>query len=266
MENKKTRGYCWTDFLLEEDIFAKFKNYEYLVAGQETCPETGKVHWQCYVYFKTPRSWKSIKKLLGERHFEPCKGNALSNYKYCSKDGNLIFEDGERPQQGKRNDIERAKEIIMETGSMEKVLKECNTYQAIRIAEKAIVFMEPKRMWKTEVFWYYGKTGSGKSKTALEEANAETCWISSDTLKWWDGYDAHENVVIDDFRKDYCTFHKLLRILDRYPLRIEYKGGSRQLLAKKIWITSAYPPQQVYQTREDIGQLLRRIDKIKCFD
>ena len=30
-------------------------------------------------------------------------------------------------------------------------------------------------------------------------------------------------------------------------------------------ITSAYPPQDIYESREDLEQLIRRIDEIKIF-
>jgi len=85
------------------------------------------------------------------------------------------------------------------------------------------------------------------------------------TNKWWEGYDAHENVIIDDMRGDFCKFHELLRMLDRYAYRIETKGGSRQFRAKTIIITSCYSPTEMFDTREDIQQLLRRIDEIKVF-
>ena len=69
-------------------------------------------------------------------------------------------------------------------------------------------------------------------------------------------------MLIDDFRKDFCKFHVLLRILDRYEFRVEVKGSSRQLRAKKIAITCPFHPRLVYETREDVGQLIRRIDKV----
>ena len=46
---------------------------------------------------------------------------------------------------------------------------------------------------------------------------------------------------------------------------VECKGGSRQFLGKHIIITSSYSPEDVYDTTEDINQLMRRIDKIKIF-
>ena len=66
-------------------------------------------------------------------------------------------------------------------------------------------------------------------------------------------------------RKDFCKFHELLRYLDRYPVQLETKGGTRQLLARNIVITSCYPPEQLFDTREDIQQLIRRIDFIHQF-
>jgi len=91
--------------------------------------------------------------------------------------------------------------------------------------------------------------------------------VSGKSLKWFDGYDAHPDIIVDDFRRDFCTFHELLRILDRYPFRVETKGGSRQLLAKNTVITCPWKPDIIYQSRsqEDIGQLLRRIDEVKLF-
>lgn len=87
-----------------------------------------------------------------------------------------------------------------------------------------------------------------------------------ENLKWWEGYDAHENVIIDDFRKDSIQFSSLLRLLDRYAFRVETKGASRQLLAKNIIITCPESPEELFEhTREDIKQLLRRIDEIKEF-
>ena len=86
------------------------------------------------------------------------------------------------------------------------------------------------------------------------------------TARWWDGYDAHENVIIDDMRKDFCKFHELLRYLHEHPFHVETKGGTRQFLARNIVITSCYSPDQLFETREDINQLLRRIDEIRKFE
>lgn len=74
-------------------------------------------------------------------------------------------------------------------------------------------------------------------------------------------------MVIDDFRADFCKFHVLLRLLDKYPYVVEVKGGSRQWLAEEIFITAPMHPRDAYAHRsdEDIKQLLRRITTITHF-
>ena len=87
------------------------------------------------------------------------------------------------------------------------------------------------------------------------------------TGKWWEGYDGQEVVIINDYRKDFCKFHELLNLLDRYPYRVECKGGSRQFTSKTIVITTPLSPEETWENRtsEDLGQLLRRIDNILFF-
>ena len=110
--------------------------------------------------------------------------------------------------------------------------------------------------------FFYGKTGSGKTRTAFEEFPKIYTPLS---YKWWEGYEGQTEVLIDDFRKDWCKFHELLKLLDRYPFKVEAKGSHHQLMATTIIITAPYPPQYMYDTREDIEQLLRRIRVVQEF-
>jgi hypothetical protein len=84
-----------------------------------------------------------------------------------------------------------------------------------------------------------------------------------DGTKWFQGYDAHEELVLDDFRAGNMKFNYLLKLIDRYQLRVETKGGYRQILAKTIYISSIQHPKEVYNLPDEpIAQLLRRIDLI----
>ena len=51
-----------------------------------------------------------------------------------------------------------------------------------------------------------------------------------DHTKWWCSYDKHETVVMDDFRSSNMRMNELLKLIDRYPHRVEVKGGFRQML------------------------------------
>jgi hypothetical protein len=61
------------------------------------------------------------------------------------------------------------------------------------------------------------------------------------------------------------AFTELLALLDRYPHRVEVKGGSRQFNSPNIIITSIMSPEKTYSfldKEEPLGQLMRRIDHI----
>lgn len=268
-ENKKgSRAWCFTinnytitDF---EQVEAMFQDAVYGIVGQEV-GESGTPHYQGYVYFQNAKTLKRMSKYLTRAHIQVSYGSPEQNKLYCSKQDNVLLEHGELPKQGKRNDLDDIKEVIRNGGTMRQVVDIATSYQAAKMAELILKYKEPKRNWKPKVEWFFGPTGSGKTRKAFEILG-EDAYVAMSTGRWWDGYDGEHNVIIDDMRKDFCKFHELLRYLDRYAMRVETKGGSRQFLAKHIIITSAFSPTQLFDTREDLQQLLRRIDNIEYID
>lgn len=267
--SSKHRDYCLTIHdtdNLEEYIagLKKDSSIVYWIIGEELCPTTNKKHLQCYFYYTNPRSFSAIKKQFKTAHIEPAKGTPDQASNYCKKEGKY-HEGGELPQkQGSRNDLDEIKKCLEKTGKMREVVSIATSYQSVKMAEQILKYHEKPRNEKPLVEWFYGATGTGKSRMAYY-CLGEDCYTCLSTGKWFEGYDAHENVLIDDMRKDFMKFHELLRLLDRYAMRVECKGGSRQFKAKHIIITSAYHPQELFDTREDVQQLLRRIDEIKFF-
>lgn len=261
----KTRAYAFTlnnyDDTDEARVRSLADTASYVVCGKEVAPSTGTLHLQGYVYFKSQRAFSSVKALLGDRaHIEAAKASAKKNRDYCTKDG-VWFEHGEMPQPGARTDIAHIRKVLDGGGNMKEVTAVAHSMQAVSIAKEYLKYHEKPRDWKPEVHWYHGSTGAGKTRQAREWLGDGT-YTCLDNGKFWEGYDAHESVLIDDMRRDFCKYHQLLKILDRYEYRVETKGGSRQLRARKIAITAPYPPDEMYNTREDINQLLRRIDRI----
>lgn len=116
------------------------------------------------------------------------------------------------------------------------------------------------------VHWWFGPTGVGKSRKAFETYGSEAYVKMND--KWWDGYVGQKTVIFDDYRSNLCPFHILLRILDRYPYRVEVKGGSIELSATVFVITTTSLPEVIWYSRtgEAINQLLRRITHISAMN
>ena len=127
---------------------------------------------------------------------------------------------------------------------------------------------EPKRSivhGGIEVHWRWGKAGLGKTRYVWEKHGLSV--YTPTTYKWWEGYDGHKVVLIDEFRGDWCKFGELLKLLDIYPYTVETKGGSRQIQATTFYITSCKPPEEVYNphafAREEmVDQLLRRLTTV----
>lgn len=261
----RAKSYCltinnWSQ--AEYDALVGLK-YDYLIIGKEV-GASGTPHLQCYVHYNNKLSFNTLKKKIPTAHIEKCKGSADDNIKYCSKDGDYA-EFGTRPLgQGHRSDLDVVREMVRETGKMREVVMVASSYQSVKMAEQILKYHEKKRDWKPTVKWFWGPTGTGKSREAYRELG-EDFYVCLSTGRWFDGYDAHENVLIDDMRKDFMKFHELLRMLDRYAFAVETKGGTRQFLAKHIIITSCYHPATMFDTREDVQQLIRRIDDIREF-
>lgn len=270
MSDKKARSYVFTINNWTDDDYAAVTQLpdvakvKYLVYGKEVGDE-GTPHIQGYVSFQSPLSFKSISKKLKRAHIEPAKGNASQNRVYCTKSNDFV-EYGEIPEQGKRNDIDAIREVIKAGGGMEQIIDVATSYQSMKTGEMLLKYKEVKRDFKPVVKWYWGSTGTGKTRTANEEHQGKRIYTAMETSRWFDGYDAHEILIIDDMRRDFIKFHNLLKLLDRYEFRIETKGGTRQMLAKVIIITSPLPPSVMWEAQgEDIHQLLRRIDEIREF-
>lgn len=261
---KKCRGYVFTLNNWTEDEYEKIKKIscDYLIIGKET-GESGTPHLQGFIYKKSVLTFNGIKKSIPRAHIEAMKGTAEQASTYCKKENNF-YEHGEHPVgKGTRTDLDAVRDVIKETGKMSEVVQVATSYQSVRMAECILKYNEKPRNWKPNVIWIYGETGIGKTRKAYEMLGDEL-YRAHTNGKWFEGYDAHENVLIDDLRGDFMKYHELLGLLDRYGFRVECKGGSRQFLAKNIIITSHKRPEEIFcgKNEEDIKQLLRRIDEI----
>jgi len=269
---QRSRGWCFTlnnwDGTSLGILQTRFEtgNPVYVCWGKET-GQSGTPHLQGYARFRDAIGLSGVRKLLETAHWEPRKGTEPQAIAYCEKDGDFT-ELGDRAAPGKRTDVTSFLACVREgAGALE--LSESHPLEFVKFHRAAEVLrggMGIPRQEKTTVHWYHGSTGTGKSRQAFEE-NEGAYWKDMSNGQWWDGYEQQECVVFDDMRKDTFKFHELLRLFDRYPLRIQVKGGYREFNSKKIIVTSCTTPDDMYATRcdEDMQQLLRRVEVIKHF-
>jgi len=139
-----------------------------------------------------------------------------------------------------------------------------------RGVERYIALMnDGVRDWMTEAWAFYGPTGTGKSRRALWLSKREAAkfgqepyWLvkpGGGGTVWWDGYDGHAIVVIDEFY-GWIPYDTLLRLLDRYPMRGEGKGTTVNLVPRMVIITSNSAPEAWYPNVPDTSALMRRLN------
>lgn len=262
---RKSRDFCFTVNNFTKEDFLEIWSFQckYIVIGSEN---EGTPHLQGYIYYENPVSVKAHRNKIKKWHSEPRLRQSTPKQAsdYCKKDGNFV-ERGEIPKQGKRTDIDQIRDIIAEGGDVHDLYANARSYQAFRFGQVGLSLYSKRRNTKTHIKWYYGATGTGKSLKAFEEM--PEAWASGEVRNgfFFDGYAGEKECIFDDFRPQDMTFAMLLKIFDRYPMRVRILGGSVQFVAEKIIVTTTRHPREFYAEREDVNQLLRRIEIVERF-
>lgn len=271
--------------------------FTYLCFQPETCPTSGRAHLQGYVCLPSVRTLNGVKDVLFPApyrhvHLEHAKGSPEQNRTYCSKEesrdltaeyaftelGN--FDDCPKERgQGARNDLHQVASIISAGGS----LYDAATFSPSHFVKfhkglsalQSVVFARP-RLPNAEgvylppsVFWFYGSTGSGKTRLVFDQTVGIDMYIKPSGA-WFDGYTGQKVVLFDDFRGDWVKYSDLLKLLDRYPMQVPVKGGFVQWSPDTIYITCPRRPEEIFSgivAKDDggIGQLSRRITEVRLF-
>ena len=219
------------------------------VVGQlERCPETGREHIQFYIELKSPRRLTYITRHLPGAHLERRAGTSEQAREYCSKEDTRIdgpWEFGTfKTAQGARTDLDAVHEDLKQGMSL-RDLSDTHFKTFLRYSrgiKEYLLLHQERRTWPMEVCVLWGRTGSGKTKEVYDRAAREDCGVFSlpqndGGVPWFDGYNGEKILLIDDFY-GWLKVSWLLKLMDRYPMEVQTKGGSVQFTSKVIYFTS----------------------------
>lgn len=251
---------------MDDGLFKQFEHGDisYVVGGFEY-GESGTYHIQGYLMFTGPKRLTTVKRIFPTAHLEIKRGTVKQAIDYCKKDGNYFTHGPEPSEQwtaASQKNKERCAQAI-------KSAKE-NKLDQLQEEDPEIYLRYERVLTKLATenlknlpdlpflnnYWYYGSTGTGKSKKVRQEhpdAYRKNC------NKWWDGYKNHEVVVIEDIDKQHaCLGHHLKLWTDHYPFLAEVKGSTSMIRPKSFFITSNYTIDEIFEDPGISSPLKRR--------
>lgn len=237
---------------------------KYIVYGQET-GESGTPHKQGTVVFKSAKTLSAAIKALPKRaHVEVCKFIHKS-IEYCKKDGDFVERGTPPKNQEEKGKMEQERWANFISLAEQDRLDEIDPKDRVKHYRAAEYFRsegaKKRKLDDTEerMEWYYGPSGTGKSRKARTENPAAYLKMCN---KWWDGYADEDCVIIEDFDKKHDVLAHHMKIWgDRYDFLAEHKGGAKRIRPKKIIVTSNYHPKDIWTEVADLEPILRRF---KC--
>lgn len=271
-------------------------HHTYLIIGNETCPTTGKKHFQGYMEFKSVKEFIVLQTHFKGMFHEKRKGTQEQAINYCKKGEqshkewkkqqhlgpnfgkNADFEEFGEPkktEQGKRKDLIALCDSIKDGEKADDIFYK--NPMALHQYGRTLSKIEDLRMRKifrkepTLGYWLWGETGLGKSEIFLKDFHPDTHYVweynPAGSNDWQDAYTQQKNILIDDFRGQ-IPYNVLLRMIDKWP-NFSCKRRAREPLpftSKIVIITSPLPPQDLFvnlHLKDSLKQLERRCKIIR---
>ena len=238
---------------------------EYLIATE--LHEDGGRHLHCFFKFTrgvTHRRAMTEFDVLGHHgNYQPTK-SCKDVICYCIKEGDYIAN----------FDVEKYKQ------KKGKVTSETlQTYSAIEALDAGIINVNQLRNYnyaRGEAlqptgreprcgFWFWGEPGVGKSWYAHHDVCEPSQIFVKNHLKWWDGYNGEEYVIIDDLGRSFTDWDEFKQWSDTYPIRGQIKGGVVALRYEKIIVTSNYSPDDLVKDDPILLEAIKRRFRIVHF-
>lgn len=269
-----SRCFLGTHYVMDEDWKTVWGNVQKdvvcLMGQREICPTTSRDHWQVFIKFKQPCRITGALKTLGIKMSLTRQTHGSEDFmaayvqKLDTSVPDTFFKFGTTVKQGTRTDLQKVTDRVDEGASLVEIASEfprefVKFHNGI---SKLVELKVEKRDWPMDVQIYWGPPGTGKTRKAYEE-NPDVYF--KDSSKWWDNYRGEECVIIDDFDPSTMDwkFQYWLTLLDRYPMRVEMKGGSTEFRSRKIIITSNFDPKEWFAGRSNRDAFFRRVSKIE---
>lgn len=286
INNPEDKGYTHENIKQKLDTL---RTIDYMCMCNEIGGETQTYHTHIYIHCTSGMRFSTIKNLFNEAHIDFARGSPRDNRDYITKSGkwedtekhntNLkdTFEEyGNIPEykQGKRTDL---------TAIYEMVEQGCNNAEIIRsYPDLSIKYLDKIARMRLElqtnkfqselrnitVNYVFGATGTGKSRTIIEEHGAANVYRVTDYDHMFDQYNGQPVLVFEEFRSS-VKMQDMLNYLDIYPIALPARYTNKWAMFTTVYIVSNWRFEQQYEElQKDINQtetyaaFMRRINGV----
>lgn len=247
-------------------------------------------HTHVYLLFQSPVRFTTIKRLFPEAHIEKAYGSSAQNRDYVFKEGEKWAKDKKKEtnlpdtheewgilpeeRQGERNDLSTLYELISEGKSNYDILEEqpefINQIERMDKVRQIIQEESYKEVFrKLEVAYLFGDTGSGKTRSIMEQYGYANVFRVTNYKHPFDMYKGQDVIAFEEFQGS-IPINQMLIYLDGYPVMLPCRYSDKVACYTKAYILSnidlkeQYPDIQQYNP-ETWKAFLRRIHKVQVF-
>lgn len=267
--SRRSRGFVFTcnNYTLAHEELVRRLASRWTLYGREV-GESGTPHLQGVIWFANARTLKSLIKKLPGFYVECARGSPEECEEYCMKDGDT-WSSGERPmseadkgEKGGAAQVERwdVARSLAASGSFSDIDSELYVKYQAAFHRIYSIALETAPLVATDVlnnFWFWGKSGSGKSREARRRW--PEAYLKAKN-KWWSGYVFQDVAIIDDIDPSHAVWIGafLKEWSDHYPFQAEVKGSSMVIRPKIFVVTSQYRIEDIFKDPETVAALQRR--------
>lgn len=156
------------------------------------------------------------------------------------------------PISGARTDLQSMKHFIDEGETIEHIARERPEFFGLSIRnwnglKRYERIVSKRRDFQTKALVLYGPTGTGKTRYCMETW-PDAYWApdKKGSGMYWDDYQNHEVVIIDEMYGSRVSHGVLLGLLGGHPYTVPVHGGSVNWCPKLVVFTSNSHPRDWY--------------------
>lgn len=280
--------YSMSPEIIKQKVFT-FNSILYFCFAYEIGLETKTKHVHIYLASDVPIRFSTLKKRFPSAHIERTIGTSQENRDYIKKEGkwendpkkdtsipDTFYEWGEMPteRQGERSDLALLYDYVKDGLSNYEILERCPIFMTrltdIDRARATIRQEQYKNIFRTmQVIYISGATGTGKTRTVMEQNGYDAVYRVTDYEHPFDSYGGQEVLVLDEFRSQ-LKISEMLNILDGYPLELRCRYANKVACFTTVYIISNISLHEQYPNvqssdKETWNALLRRIHTVKDY-